>query len=205
MHASWRAVLGHRETWLFAFAKFLTDPVWWFYLYWTPKYLSSAYGVELSQVGVPLLAIYLCADVGSIAGGWWSGALIRRGYAVRRARMYVMLRCALAALLVISVVYVTDLWLAVLLVGLATAAHQAWSANLFASVADAIPERHLATVIGIGGTSGALGGMLVAQGVGRVLESTGSYTSVFIACSSMYLLVWLARSFCEARFTRCEK
>lgn len=193
---SWLAALRRRDTLGFAVAKFLTDPVWWFYLYWTPKYLNSTFGVQLSGIGTALVVIYLCADLGSIGGGWCSGALIRRGVGVRTARMSVLLWCAMAAVPVALLAYASQIWIAVLLLGIATAAHQAWSANLFASVSDSIPEEAVASVVGIGGMSGAIGGMILAQVAGHTLELTGSYITLFLVCCSMYLVAWMILRSC---------
>jgi ACS family hexuronate transporter-like MFS transporter len=196
---SWLAALRCPETLGFAAAKLLTDPVWWFYLYWTPKYLHSTFGMQLSGIGAALVIIYLSADIGSIAGGWWSGVLIRRGVPVGTARMYVLLRCALAAVPVVLLAYASQMWLAVLLLSLATAAHQAWSANLFASISDSIPEESVASVVGIGGMSGAIGGMILAQIAGHTLELTGSYIPLFIVCCSMYIVAWVVLRLCSQR------
>jgi ACS family hexuronate transporter-like MFS transporter len=187
---SWRVMLRRRETVAFACAKFLTDPVWWFFLYWIPKYLHSTFGVELSGMGLPLVVIYLFADVGSIGGGWWSGRLIGKGLAPLVARRRVMLWCALLTLMVMVLAYRADLWVAVAVLSLATAAHQAWSANLFSTVTDSVPQAGVASVVGIGGMAGALGGMLLAQVAGYSLELTGSYVPLFIVCSSAYLVAW---------------
>jgi ACS family hexuronate transporter-like MFS transporter len=187
---TWVQALGRCDTWGFALAKFLTDPVWWFYLYWTPKYLNTTFGVQLSGIGTSLVVIYLCADIGSIGGGWWSGRLMRRGVPVAKARMVVLFWCAVAAIPVMALAYASQMWQAVALLGLATAAHQAWSANLFASVTDSVPEGGVATVVGIGGMSGAVGGMILAQVAGHTLQLTGSYMPLFIVCCSMYLAAW---------------
>jgi ACS family hexuronate transporter-like MFS transporter len=186
----WGAMLRRRETRAFAAAKFLTDPVWWFYLYWTPKYLHSTFGLELTAIGVPLVVIYLCADVGSIGGGWWSGRLMAHGVSAARARLRVMLWCAVAVVPVLVLSSAASLVGAVTILGLATAAHQAWSANLFASVADSIPEEEVGSVVGIGGMAGALGGVLIAQCAGYSLQFTGSYLPLFVVCSSAYLVAW---------------
>lgn len=186
----WAAMFSRRETRAFAAAKFLTDPVWWFYLYWTPKYLHSTFGLELTAIGVPLVLIYLCADVGSIGGGWWSGRLIKRGVGVARARSRVMLWCALAVLPVSALASSSSLVGAVAILGLATAAHQAWSANLFASVADTIPHGGVGSVVGIGGMAGAIGGVVLAQGAGYSLHFTGSYLPLFVVCSVAYIVAW---------------
>jgi ACS family hexuronate transporter-like MFS transporter len=187
---SWRVMIRRRETIAFACAKFLTDPVWWFFLYWIPKYLHSTFGLELSGMGVPLVLIYLFADVGSIGGGWWSGRLIGKGIDPLLARRRVMLWCALSTLMVMVLAYQADLWVAVAILSLATAAHQAWSANLFSTVADSVPQAGVASVVGIGGMAGAVGGMLLAQVAGYSLELTGSYVPLFMVCSSAYLVAW---------------
>jgi ACS family hexuronate transporter-like MFS transporter len=186
----WRSVASRRETWAFAIAKFLTDPIWWFFLYWAPKYLSSQFGVQLAGLAAPLVVIYVMADLGSILGGWASSRLIKRGFPVLAARQRVMLWCASAALMVIYAPTASNLWVAVILLGLATAAHQAWSANLFATVSDIFPKEEVASVVGIGGTLGAVGGMIIATVTGIALETTGSYLVPFIMCSSAYLVAW---------------
>lgn len=188
--SSWRSIASRRETWAFAIAKFLTDPIWWFFLYWAPKYLSSQFGVQLAGLAAPLVAIYLMADVGSILGGWASSRLIKHGMTVLAARQRVMLWCACSALLVIYAAKTPNLWVAVTVLGLATAAHQGWSANLFATVSDIFPKEDVASVVGIGGTLGAIGGMMIATVTGLVLESTGSYVVPFVICSSAYLVAW---------------
>jgi ACS family hexuronate transporter-like MFS transporter len=193
---SWRTVAKMPATWGFAAAKFLTDPIWWFYLYWTPKYLGSQFGVTLSGLAAPLVTIYIMADIGSVLGGWLSADLIKRGASTVAARQRVMLWCACCALVVIGAGYAQDLWTAVLLLSVATAAHQAWSANLFATVTDIFPKAGVASVTGIGGMVGAIGGMLIATVTGLILEYTGSYIVPFVICSVSYLVSWmLLRSF----------
>ena len=187
---SWREVASRRETWAFAIAKFLTDPIWWFFLYWAPKYLSSQFGVNLAGLAAPLVVIYLMADAGSILGGWAPSRLIKRGMTVLAARQRVMLWCACSALPVTYAANAPNLWIAVTLLGLATAAHQGWSANLFATVSDIFPKEEVASVVGIGGTLGAIGGMIIATVTGAVLETTGSYVVPFVMCSSAYLVAW---------------
>jgi ACS family hexuronate transporter-like MFS transporter len=188
---SWRGIVGDRRTIAFALAKFMTDPIWWFYLYWAPKYLSGQFSIQLAGLAAPLVAIYLLADVGSIGGGWISAYLIRSGIGPLRARQRAMLLCAIVALSVIGVANATNLWMAVLLLGLAAAAHQGWSANLFATVPDLFPKEAVASVVGIGGMLGAVGGMIVATATGVVLQYTGSYVALFSSCASAYLLAWL--------------
>jgi ACS family hexuronate transporter-like MFS transporter len=187
----WGEMFIRRETLAFALAKFLTDPVWWFYLYWTPKYLASNYQVDLAGIGLPLVIVYLCADVGSIGGGWWSGRAIASGVGVFKARMRVMLFCAVAVLSVVSLAFGGGLFWAVAVLGIATAAHQGWSANLFALVADRVPTAGVASVVGIGGMAGAIGGMFIAQFAGYILERSGSYALLFVVCGASYLVAWV--------------
>lgn len=188
----WLSLLPHRQTWAFAIGKFLTDPIWWFYLYWLAKFLDKNFGISLSQLSLPLVAVYLIADVGSVGGGWLSSAFIKRGWTVNRGRKTAMLICALCVMPVVFASQVTSLWVAVLLIGVAAAAHQGWSANIFTMASDMFPRRAVGSVVGIGGMAGALGGMLFSYVTSRVLESTGSYyLPVFIICGSAYLIALL--------------
>jgi len=185
---SWLKLAGHRETWAFAIGKFITDPVWWLYLYWIPKFLNEHYGLTLSKLGPPLIAIYVIADVGSIGGGWLSSALIRRGATVNRARKTAMLICALCVTPIILASRASGLWTTVALIGLAAAAHQGWSANLFTLASDMFPRRAVGSVVGMGGMAGAIGGMLVAATTGWFLQLTGNYYAIFFAVGSAYLI-----------------
>jgi ACS family hexuronate transporter-like MFS transporter len=175
----------------FIAAKFITDPIWWFYLYWAPKYLSVTYQLELIELGLPLVVVYIAADIGSVGGGWLSGRFIRNGATAVHARLQAMRYCALAVVGVGTLAFVSDLWIAVGLLGIATACHQAWSANLFACVSDMSSEDDVATVVGLGGTAGALGGVVMAELTGQTLTLTGSYVPLFIACACSYLVAWL--------------
>jgi len=188
---SWASLLPHRQTWGFAAAKFLTDPIWWFYLFWVPSFLHSKHGLTLTELSGPLVTIYIMADGGSIAGGWLSSRLLKRGWSVNRARKTVMAICALAVVPVISVSRVAQLWPAVLLIGLAAAAHQGWSCNLFTLASDMFPKRAVASVVGVGGFAGAVGGMLIADGVGHILQWTHSYVVPFLIAGSAYLVALL--------------
>jgi ACS family hexuronate transporter-like MFS transporter len=188
----WRTLLRHRQTWAFLIAKFMTDPIWWFFLFWLPKFLNTEYGLSLLGLGPPLVAIYIMADIGSIGGGWLAGRLIHRGWTTNRARKTAMLICALAVVPVVLTVNVENVWLAVALLGLATAGHQGWSANLFTLPSDMFPRRTVASVVGIGGFGGAVGGMCIATFTGFLLERTGSYVPVFLMAGSAYLLALLA-------------
>ncbi len=187
----WRRLLGRRETMAFALGKFLTDPVWWLFLFWTPDFLSKSYHLDLVSFGPPLVAIYLISDLGSVAGGWASSRLMTRGLSANHARKAVMLACALLVTPIFFAQYVDHLWLAVAIIGLAGAAHQAWSANLLTLPSDMFPRGAVGTVIGIGGTAGAIGGMLMAKFVGYVLEATASYTLIFAVAGSVYLVALL--------------
>ncbi|KQX97796.1 hypothetical protein ASD22_11320 [Rhodanobacter sp. Root480] len=188
----WATILHHRQAWAFIVGKFMTDPIWWFLLFWLPKFLHSTYGLSLLELGLPLIAIYVTADVGSIAGGWLAGYLIRRGWSANRARKGAMLACALCVVPIVFAANARHMWVAVALIGLATAGHQGWSANLFTLASDLFPRRAVASVVGIGGFAGAVGGMLIATFAGFLLQATGSYVPLFIMAGSAYLLALLA-------------
>jgi len=187
----WARLLPLRQTWAFAVAKLLTDPIWWFYLFWLPKFLNQSRGLALDKIGLPLVAIYLAADAGSIGGGWLSSSLIKRGWTVNKARKTAMLACACCVLPILFVPAVESLWSVVGLIGMATAGHQGWSANLFATASDMFPRQAIASVAGIGGMAGAVGGMLIAVTAGWILEATHSYVSLFIIAASAYPLALL--------------
>ncbi len=187
----WSRLLRHRQVWAFAIAKFMTDPIWWFYLYWVPKYLNKSYGLTLDKIGLPLIVIYVMADVGSVGGGWLSSFLIKRGWSVNKGRKTAMLICAISVMPIVFASEASKLWMAVALLSLATAAHQGWSANLFTTTSDMFPRKAIGSIVGIGGMAGAIGGMLIATIAGFVLEFTGSYLILFIICGSMYILAYL--------------
>jgi ACS family hexuronate transporter-like MFS transporter len=184
----WAALMSHRQTWAFAIGKFLTDPIWWLYLFWIPDFLNRNHGIDLRTVGPPLVAIYLIADVGSVGGGWLSSALIKRGWSVNAGRKTAMLVCALAVLPMIFASGAKDLWVAVTLVGIAAAAHQGWSANLFTTVSDMFPRQAVGSVVGFGGMMGAIGGMLIAKLTGYILNASGSYVPVFLMAAFAYIV-----------------
>ena len=188
---AWRELLPRRQTWAFAAGKFLTDPIWWVYLYWVPDFLHKNHGLSLIQIGPPVIAIYLLADIGSVGGGWLSSFLIKSHYSVNASRKLAMLLCAVCVTPIVFASGATSLWAAVLLIGLAAAAHQGWSANLFTLASDMFPQRAVGSVVGIGGMAGAIGGMLIAKVVGYLLEWTGSYLPVFIIAGSAYLIALL--------------
>jgi ACS family hexuronate transporter-like MFS transporter len=184
----WASLLRYRQTWSFAMAKFLTDPIWWMYLFWLPDFFSRTYGLSLLQLGPPIIVIYLMADVGSVGGGWLSSVLIRRGWSVNASRKTAMLGCALAVVPIVAAARVQNMWSAVALISLATAAHQGWSANVFTLASDMFPRQAVGSVVGIGGMAGAVGGMLIAKVTGYVLQFTGSYTVVLTIAGTAYLI-----------------
>jgi ACS family hexuronate transporter-like MFS transporter len=185
---SWGQLLRHRQTWAFAIGKFMTDPIWWFYLYWLPKFLDARYGINLAKVTAPIIVIYLIADVGSVFGGWLSGFFIKRGWSVNAGRKVTML---IAALLIVPTMFApsaSSMWIAVLIVALAAAAHQWWSANIFTLSSDMFPRRAIGSVVGIGGFFGAAGGVLFQRATGWVLQNNGSnYAPVFVVCGLAYV------------------
>ena len=186
-------LLAKRPAWAFLMGKFLTDPVWWFYLYWVPGFLHHNYGLNLTQLGPPLIAIYLAADFGSVGGGWLSSGLIKRGWTVNTGRKTAMLVCALAVVPVALIMFTRgNLWLTVALISVAAAAHQGWSCNLYTLVSDVFPRAAVASVVGFGGFGGAVGGMLVALGVGYWLDfSHNWYGPLFVGAGLMYLIALL--------------
>jgi MFS transporter, ACS family, hexuronate transporter len=183
----WLRLLPHRQTWAFVMGKFMIDPIWWFFLFWAPDFLQRKFGLGLGQIGLPVMAIYLIADVGSVGGGWLSSALIKRGATVNRGRKIAMLVCALCVMPIAITNHVGGLWTAVLLIGLAAAAHQGFSANLFTLTSDMFPTRAVGSVVGIGGMAGAIGGMLSAKIVAYLLQTTGSYTVPFVFAAATYI------------------
>jgi MFS transporter, ACS family, hexuronate transporter len=189
---AWARLFPHKQTWAFAIGKFLTDPIWWFYLFWLTKFLDKNYGISLLQLSLPVIVVYVVADVGSIGGGWLSSTLLKRGWAVSKARKTAMLICALCVVPVVFAPFATNMWVAIGVIALAAAAHQGWSANIFTIASDMFPRRAVGSVVGIGGTAGAIGGMLFSAGTGYVLQWTSSnYVPIFIVCGSVYLLALL--------------
>ena len=187
----WLQLLRHRQAWAFVAAKFITDPVWWLLLFWLGKFLASEYELSLAKIGLPMIVVYLMADVGSIAGGWLAGRFMRLGWSANRARKSAMLVCALCVAPVILVTQVDNLWLAVGLIGLAMAGHQGWSANVLTLPSDMFPRQTVASVVGIGGFAGAFGGMGMSYFAGSQLQSTGSYGTIFLIAGSAYLVALL--------------
>jgi ACS family hexuronate transporter-like MFS transporter len=169
----------------------MTDPVWWFFIYWLPKFLNSRHGLTLTELGPPLVAIYVMSDLGSIGGGWLASWFAKRGWSMNRARKSAMLCCALAVMPIMLAANVKNLWTAVALIGLGAAAHQGWSANLLTLASDMFPQRAVASVVGIAGFGGAVSGMLISSFVGMTLQFTGSYVPVFAMAGFAYLTALL--------------
>lgn len=192
MKVPWVSLIPHRQTSAFAIGKYLTDPVWWFYLYWIPNFFRDKHGLDLTTIGPPLIAIYLIADIGSIAGGWLSSTFIKRGWSINRSRKTAMLICALMVTPIIFAANVKNLWGAVALIGIAAAAHQGWSCNLFTTTSDMFPRQAVGSVVGLGGMAGALGGATMAVATGYILQSTGqNYSIIFTIAGTLYLFALL--------------
>jgi ACS family hexuronate transporter-like MFS transporter len=187
----WSHVLPHKETWAFAVGKFLTDPIWWFYLFWIPGYLQTTFHLNLAQARTPVVLCYAISIIGSVGGGWLSSALIARGVSPNVARKSTMLLCAACVAPIFMVPFVHQLWIVVALMGLATAGHQGWSATIFTLPSDMFPKSAVASVTGIGGMAGGLGGVLLQLGAGAILTFTHSYVSLFVMACLAYPLALL--------------
>ncbi len=184
-------VISRPETWAYAVAKFMIDPIWWLWLFWLPDFLHKSYGLDISSFGPPLIVIYLMSDVGSVLGGWMSSAMIKRGISVNVARKSTYFLFALFAVPIFFIGHVHDLWTAVFMIGLATAGHQAFSCNVYTMPSDLFPRAAVGTVLGIGGSIGAVGGMLMSLFVGWILQTTHSYTLIFAIAAFTYLAAFL--------------
>lgn len=200
----WKRLIGYRETWAYALGKFLIDPIWWLFLFWTPDFLGKTYNLDLKTFGPPLIVIYLISDLGSVAGGWSSSRLMKRGFTANAARKLTMLACAILVMPIFFAQYASNVWLAVAIVGLATAAHQAFSANLYTLPSDMFPRAAVGSVIGIGGTVGAIGGMMMAKFTGYILETTHSYTPIFAVAGSTYLIAVVVIHLLSPRLARVD-
>lgn len=182
----WSHVVPCKEAWAFAVAKFLTDPIWWFYLFWIPGYLQTTFHLTLAQIRIPVVMAYAISIIGSIGGGWISGALIHRGITPNLARKGTMLLCVLCIAPIFATPFVHQLWIVVALLGLATAGHQGWSATLFTLPSDMFPKVAVASVTGIGGMAGAIGGVLLLFSAGAIVQKTHSFVSLFIIACLAY-------------------
>jgi MFS transporter, ACS family, hexuronate transporter len=188
---SWARLLPHRETLTVCLVKFVTDPVWWFFLFWLPKFLHERFAVSLLDLGPPLVVIYLASDVGSVAGGWFSSHLIKRGWSLDSARKTSIFAFGLLAVPIFYAAHTTNLWTAIGLISLGTAAHQACSGNIFTIMSDIYPRRIVGSVVGLSGFFGAVSGALIAEFVGFILTKTGSYTLLFSMFSFAYIVAWI--------------
>jgi ACS family hexuronate transporter-like MFS transporter len=188
----WSVLLKKRETWAYAIGKFLIDPVWWMWLFWLPDFFGKRYHLDLKTFGPPVVAVYLLSDLGSVGGGWLSSRFIKMGWSINRSRKTTMLICAVLALPVAFAAHASNLWLAVGIIGVATAAHQGFSANLYTLPGDVFPRSAVGSVVGVGGMIGAIGGMVMAKYAGFVLDRIGVYTPIFVVAASVYLLALLA-------------
>jgi ACS family hexuronate transporter-like MFS transporter len=187
----WTALLRYRQAWAFFLAKMMTDPVWWFYLYWLPSYLAKERGVTGVTSAKWLLIPYSAATVGSLLAGWLSGFLLKRGWSAGRARLTVMAVCAAGMPAAIGAVFARDFGTAMALIALATGCHQAWGANLFTLPSDMFPKRAVGSVVGLGSTGGAIGGMFMTLVAGGILQWTGSFIPLFVIAGVMHLGAWL--------------
>jgi ACS family hexuronate transporter-like MFS transporter len=198
---SWGKLLTFKQTWAFVIGKFLTDPIWWFYLFWLPDFLESQYHLKGTEIAIPVALVYTMSTVGSIGGGWIPMQLIKNNWPVFRARKTSMF---IYALFVIPIVFAQvlggiNMWLAVFVIGIAASAHQAWSANIFTTVSDMFPKRSIGSVTGIGGMFGSIGGVLLSLGVQKNLfvhfraigKIETAYYIMFVVCGSAYIIAWL--------------
>jgi ACS family hexuronate transporter-like MFS transporter len=211
---SWFKLLGVKQTWAFAVGKFLTDPIWWFYLFWLPDFLESEYGLKGTSVALPVAFVYILSSVGSVAGGWLPLKLISNNWSVFKARKISML---FYALLVVPIVFAqvlgeVNMWLGVLVIGLAASAHQAWSANIFTTVSDMFPKKAVGSVTGIGGMFGSIGGIFLSLFVQKNLfvhyraigDIETAYYIMFSICGSAYILAWLVMHFLASKLERVK-
>jgi ACS family hexuronate transporter-like MFS transporter len=195
----WISLFKYRQTWGFVLAKGLTDPIWWFFLYWLPKFLYTQHGLTLGQLGLPLIAIYAFSDCGSIFGGWLSSHFIKIGWSVNRSRKTAMLIFALTVTPIVFASTVSSLWGAVAIIAVACASHQAWSANMYTTGSDMFPRRVVASIVGMGTCAGGIFGMFIATFTGFILQATHSYLSIFILVGGIYLFALLILSILAPR------
>jgi ACS family hexuronate transporter-like MFS transporter len=188
----WKSIISYKQTWGICLSRFLTDPIWWFFLYWLPKYLNSNYNIDITHIGLPLIVIYVISMGGSVFGGWMSSSLIKKGKNPLAARKQTILLMALLVVPIFFTSFISNVWLAVLLISMATFAHQGYAANIFTIVSDIYPKNAVGSVTGLAGFSGAIGGVLFSGSVGLILQYTGSYYLVFAIASVAYLLCWLS-------------
>ncbi|MBQ6682070.1 MAG: MFS transporter [Prevotella sp.] len=187
----WRELFRHRQTYAILFSRFVTDWVWWFFLFWTPDFLNKTHGVDLKATVLPLIIIYTMSSIGGIYGGHVSSQFIKMGRSIDFARKTTILLFALLVLPLNAVPYIHNIWIVVFIIGLATSTHQAWASNIFTIVSDVYPKQVVGSMTGISSVGGAVGGALASSFVGLILEWTGSYATIFMIASTMYILAWL--------------
>lgn len=209
--SGWLKLFGIRQTWAFVFGKFLTDPVWWFFLFWLPSYFASNFDLDLKKPSLHLAILYTATTIGSIGGGYLSGYFIKKGMPVFKARKTAMLLFAIIVIPIVFAQYCTNIWQAVALISLAAAAHQAWSANIFTTASDMFPKKAVSSVVGIGGMAGSVGGILFPLFVGYILDNAKAagnintgYNFIFIVCGFAYLLAWLIMHFFTPRMEKVK-
>jgi ACS family hexuronate transporter-like MFS transporter len=200
----WLRLLRYRQTWAFSIAKFLTDPIWWFYLFWLPSYFSARFHLNLLHLGLPLIIVYNMSAVGSIGGGWLPVPFRKLGLSAAGARLTAMLFCACMVIPIFTLTRLHSEWAVIGLLGLAAGAHQGWSANLFTTASDMFPRSTVGAVVGIGGMAGAVGGAVIAFYAGHVLERTHSYSSLFTIAASVYLIALLIMTLLAPRLKKVE-
>ena len=209
----WIVLLRFKQTWAFAILKFFTDPIWWFILFWLPSFLNKQYGMTKMELAFPIAVVYTMAMFGSIAGGWLSGYFLQLGWPLYKARRTALLVFAFCALPMLAAQWLGtySYWYAVIIIGIAASAHQAWSANIFTTVSDMFPKRMVASVVGIGGMIGAIGGVIIARTTGVVLDYYKSmnnvefgYSIMFVICAFAYLIAWLFFSLLVPKMPRAE-
>jgi len=194
----WAQLLGIRQTWTFVAGKLLTDPIWYFFLFWLPSYFSSTFNIDLKKPSLPLVIVYTATTIGSIGGGYLSSWFIKKGWPIFKARKIAMLIFAFCVVPIITARYATNIWQAVGLIGLAAAAHQAWSATIFTTASDMFPKKAISSVVGIGSMAGAVGGIFFPALIGYILETNKQaghivvgYNIIFFICGCAYLLAWI--------------
>jgi ACS family hexuronate transporter-like MFS transporter len=188
----WIKLLAHKQTLGICLGRFVTDPVWWFFMYWLPKYLSDKLGLDIQGLGIPLIIIYTVSSLGGIGGGWLSSRLIGKGKSIDFARKTSILIMALMVMPVFLLTWLQSLAAAIVLISLATAAHQGWASNIYTVVSDIYPKNAVASMTGLTSFAGAVGGIIFAPSVGWILQSTGNYHIIFGIASIAYLLAWLS-------------
>ncbi len=191
----WKDVLLKKETIILCIVRFISDPTWWFLLFWLPKFLNQKHGITLVDIGLPMIIIYVCADIGSIAGGWLSSHFIRKNKSINHARKITMLLCAVCVIPILFAARTSNFYVAVGLISLAAAAHNGWMANIYALISDIFPRNAVGSVTGLTTLSAVVGGILFAMAVGFILEKTGSYFLIFLISSFTYITAWLILKF----------